>query len=65
MGQFKDNFPDAQHGKIYDDQGKIHYDGSLQSGKKEGLGKQYHPNGVLFYEGQFRYPPQYPPSNFD
>jgi len=39
--------------RIHTDVGKLMQTGSFVEERKSGLGKRYHPNGVLYDEGRF------------
>jgi len=40
--------------KIYDSNGKLSYQGEIQNGKPNGVGKSYYENGNVNYEGQWK-----------
>ena len=52
-GQFVDDLAHTNHGKLYNNEGSLQYEGPMHMGKKHGFGKLYHPNHALAYKGYF------------
>lgn len=52
-GGYKNDKYDGQNCKLFDKDGNMAYDGDMQNGLKEGKGKLFHRNNILYYKGKF------------
>lgn len=52
-GNFENDKPNTDYGKIWDESGELWYEGGIVNGQKDGKGIEYHENGEILFEGEF------------